>query len=276
MQLKKYFAPTFATLLLAGASVANAAAPINVTWNPSGTVPPISTQGPFTFNNIVLNTYSNIDIVGSTFSEQGFLDLSLFNLGSAPQAIPNAGFPAGTPYSLYIQFTATGTQSPGIPSNGNFTSLSYTLFGAPGVTTYNANGAGIFSSSGAAGTALATGSLLSPGSTSISIDPVTGSLLPAAQVFASFIPNSSLATRNFFVNPTAFQNLDFSGAFTNTGSVITQSSIQGGTRLSINGGGGNATFALAAIPEPDTYGMLLAGLGLFGFVARRRSNRDAA
>ena len=39
----------------------------------------------------------------------------------------------------------------------------------------------------------------------------------------------------------------------------------GDTRLSLNGGGGNATFALAValalttISEPDTYGMLLAG-----------------
>ncbi|WP_295990568.1 FxDxF family PEP-CTERM protein [Rugamonas sp.] len=26
----------------------------------------------------------------------------------------------------------------------------------------------------------------------------------------------------------------------------------------------------AAVPEPETYGMLLAGLGLMGFIARRR------
>ena len=28
--------------------------------------------------------------------------------------------------------------------------------------------------------------------------------------------------------------------------------------------------SLAAIPEPETYAMLLAGLGLLGFIARRR------
>lgn len=33
---------------------------------------------------------------------------------------------------------------------------------------------------------------------------------------------------------------------------------------------GNATVAVAAVPEPETYAMLLAGLGLLGFVARRR------
>ncbi|WP_256209002.1 FxDxF family PEP-CTERM protein [Nitrosospira sp. Nsp14] len=29
-------------------------------------------------------------------------------------------------------------------------------------------------------------------------------------------------------------------------------------------------FLLAPIPEPETYAMLLAGLGLLGFIARRR------
>ena len=35
MQLRKYLAAPFAALLLTGASLANAAAPIDVTWNPS-------------------------------------------------------------------------------------------------------------------------------------------------------------------------------------------------------------------------------------------------
>ena len=76
--------------------------------------------------------------------------------------------------------------------------------------------------------------------------------------------------------PTLSQILDLSAAFTNTGSVITQFPL-GGTnfRLSLNGGGGNATFAITAVPEPDTYGMLLAGLGLFAFIARRRGQKVA-
>jgi hypothetical protein len=32
----------------------------------------------------------------------------------------------------------------------------------------------------------------------------------------------------------------------------------------------------AAVPEPETYAMMLAGLGLLGFVARRRRERNAA
>jgi hypothetical protein len=38
-----------------------------------------------------------------------------------------------------------------------------------------------------------------------------------------------------------------------------------------NGGGAfGGDLTIAAVPEPETYGMLLAGLGLVGFMARRR------
>ena len=38
----------------------------------------------------------------------------------------------------------------------------------------------------------------------------------------------------------------------------------------------NLTYNAAPIPEPETYAMLLAGLGLLGFVARRRKQQAAA
>jgi len=36
--------------------------------------------------------------------------------------------------------------------------------------------------------------------------------------------------------------------------------------------GGEATLEISAVPEPETYGMMLAGLGLMGFVAARRKS----
>jgi len=273
MQLRKYLAAPLAALLLTGASLANAAAPIDVRWNPSAT--PISTAAPFTFDNILINTYAAIDITGggTAFSEQGFAVLTVFSNNGLPTSIPTASFPGGTAYSLYISFTATGTQTPGLPSTGSFTSMNYSLFAASGVTVFaDSNADGIFEATGAPAITLATGSLSAPGSTSLAGTP--GNLLPAANVLATFIPNAAFA--GFFVNPTASQILDLSAAFTNTGSVITQIAL-GGTnfRLSLNGGGGNATFAVTSVPEPDTYGMLLAGLGLFAFIARRRGQKVA-
>lgn len=38
------------------------------------------------------------------------------------------------------------------------------------------------------------------------------------------------------------------------------------------GGGGFYSVAIAAVPEPETYAMLLVGLGLIGFAARRRKH----
>jgi hypothetical protein len=35
-------------------------------------------------------------------------------------------------------------------------------------------------------------------------------------------------------------------------------------------GGGLTLTAVAAVPEPETYAMLLAGLGVIGAIARRR------
>jgi hypothetical protein len=37
----------------------------------------------------------------------------------------------------------------------------------------------------------------------------------------------------------------------------------------------SVTLALAPVPEPETYAMLLAGLGLLGFMARRRKTAEA-
>jgi hypothetical protein len=275
MRLRKYFSVMFAALLFTGASFANAAAPIDVTWNPSA-VPGLSNAGPFTFDNVLINTYGNIDITngGTAFSEQGFARLTAFSNNGLPTSIPTAGFPGGsTAYSLYFTFTATGTQTGGIPSTGSFTSLNYTMFGAPGVTTFaDSNNDGIFELTGAPAITLATGSLLSPGSTSLTLG--SAGLLPASQIFASLVPNAAFA--GFFVNPNASQALDLTAAFTNTGTVITQFDLGGGNfRLSLNGGGGNATLAVSAVPEADTYGMLLAGLGLFGFIGGRRRQKAA-
>ena len=290
MRTVKYLKTAIAALSLVGASTAHSAlTPIDVTWNPSAAG--ITNAGAFTFNDIVLNTFANIDLnsAGTSFSEQGFLRLSVFTLNGLPTSIPNAGFPTGSPYSLYISFSGTGTQTAGTPSFGQFTSLTYSLLGAPGTTTFTPSAAGTFSASGPAPVTLATGSLTTPGSVAITTDPVSGLLLPAAQITASFNPNPAFA--GFFVNPPATAPLSVTAAFTNTGTVVTSTPLGGGaTRLTLNGGGGNATLALGAtppgpgpgpgpgpspVPEPDTYGLVLAGLALLAFAAKRKTKRSS-
>ena len=49
-----------------------------------------------------------------------------------------------------------------------------------------------------------------------------------------------------------------------------------GTLTGSSGGTYGGTISAAPIPEPETYAMMLAGLGLMGFVVRRRKQKDAA
>ena len=46
-------------------------------------------------------------------------------------------------------------------------------------------------------------------------------------------------------------------------------------RLSGASTGGAYTITLAPVPEPESYAMLLAGLGLMGFIARRRKSNNS-
>ena len=60
------------------------------------------------------------------------------------------------------------------------------------------------------------------------------------------------------------ETLNLSGFWANTNGSISNVAIFNNTAP----GGGGGT--IAAIPEPETYAMLLAGLGLVGFAARRK------
>ena len=61
------------------------------------------------------------------------------------------------------------------------------------------------------------------------------------------------------------------------GSAITGPAYIQVTGVTDGGNGGIYSGAIAAaVPEPETYAMLLAGLGLMGAVVRRRSNRKTS
>ncbi|MEO8440995.1 MAG: PEP-CTERM sorting domain-containing protein [Betaproteobacteria bacterium] len=84
------------------------------------------------------------------------------------------------------------------------------------------------------------------------------------------------------IYPTAAQTLDISGVlFTTVGGAIwnlwgntpTDYQLYSYSPVAVDVRGGSMT--LTAVPEPGTYAMMLAGLGLMGFVASRRKQKTA-
>ncbi|MCB2004741.1 MAG: PEP-CTERM sorting domain-containing protein [Rhodoferax sp.] len=56
--------------------------------------------------------------------------------------------------------------------------------------------------------------------------------------------------------------------------VLSSTTDAYGSVMAASGDVGNpGQFILAAVPEPETYAMLLAGLGVIGSIARRRRAR---
>ena len=53
----------------------------------------------------------------------------------------------------------------------------------------------------------------------------------------------------------------------NAGDTIRNGGERGAYRITFSS---DSAFAVTAVPEPETYAMLMAGLGLMGFIARRR------
>jgi hypothetical protein len=49
--------------------------------------------------------------------------------------------------------------------------------------------------------------------------------------------------------------------------------LAAGTKLDYSQLYSNGTVSVTAVPEPETYAMMLAGLGLVGWSARRRASR---
>jgi hypothetical protein len=266
--LNPHFKRTAVALaMLAGC--ASASALPTFTFNPAAAAPTLAGTS-FTADNILISDYSTVTFDGAgNFTDTGFLSVSAFQLGGV--TIIPAGL--NSTYGMYFAFSGTGTTTAGDPSTtpttGTFTSLTYTLYGYNGpaasfgftgnTPTENASGEVV----------LATGTLING----------TASTTPAAAGNgAPFTPSAAAKTTfavaageaNFFVDPNPFHNLSFA-AFTNTTTQV--EAFTGGFR--IRQGGGAVNFATTpAIPEPETYALMLAGLGAIGFVARRRRPQD--
>jgi hypothetical protein len=132
--------------------------------------------------------------------------------------------------------------------------LTVTVFGAPGSAFEEY--ANFMTSSGGSGSSVANTYTLTFGGISIfEIDNLTIEVWDnthpnGLNLYSTFSGDNTTAA---FTLPTAGQyHLDISGTF------------------GPNASAGQYSVAIAAVPEPETYAMLLAGLGAMGFVARRR------
>ena len=190
---------------------------------------------------------------GGVFTESGLATFSTYNnpfntpLPSSMTGL-NQG-PGTTGYNLYATFTATGTASPaaGGGLNGIFDTFVVSFMADPDRNTTTTSGT-------------------TPGGvTGDDILVASGTLLNGGFHVFPGLANGDFAVR-IAANPvggffSGIPIIDMTGVNTSI-SGVGPGEFQGGTIL----GSGN----VQAIPEPETYALMLAGLGALGFVARRR------
>lgn len=208
-------------------------------------------------DNILVSSFSTVTIdAGGNFTQSGYLPVTGFQMGGS--SFTPSGLNAD--YGMYIAFTGTGTTTTNDPTTtlnfGNFTTLTYTLYGYNGTASFGFSG-NTATETASGEIALASGSLIS--GTVLTVPTGNGTFAPSAN--AMLTVNVDMPA--FFDAPDPFYAVALT-AFTNTPSQVEP--FAGGFR--IRQGGGALNFA--PIPEPSSIAMLLGGLAAVGFVYRRR------
>lgn len=250
-----------ATAVASAVACATAAAALpQFTFNPAAGGISGAPASTITADNILISDYSTVVIdAAGNFTDTGYLAVSSFQLGGTTFT------PAGlnSTYGMYFAFSATGKQSVGnpalVPTFGTFSSLSYTLYGYNGTGTFGFNGNTPTVTTTGAQTALASGTLIS-GSVSTIPSGDGSTFTPSANARV----NWTVLDQPFFVSPIPFYAMAET-AFTNTTGEVEP--FANGFR--IRQGGGSLNF-VSTVPEPGTFGLLLSGLAVVGFIARRR------
>jgi hypothetical protein len=224
-----------------------------------------------TADNILLSDFSNVTFTGdTTFTDTGFLSITGFQLGGSN--VTAGGL--NSTYSLYFQFSGTGHLTLGTSASdpraevtaGVFDTLTYSLIGSSGNASFGFSGNTPTVTPGGDTQELGSGALVNG---NVVTTPANGgtAFVPSAAATLTF---AVAAGKDGFFSPNPFYGMAFT-AFTNSVSTVEPFGEGGaGSGFNINNGGGNVNFA-APIPEPQTYALMMAGLGVIGWVARRRA-----
>ncbi|MDY0747605.1 flocculation-associated PEP-CTERM protein PepA [Paucibacter sp. R3-3] len=258
-QLPAVFRQTLLSIGLALASLSASALP-SFTLDPST----IGLAGSaFTADNLLVSNFSTVlNGPAGAFTETGYLSVTGAQLGGGMAMA--AGLNTG--YGLYVQFagaghTTFGTDPTTGPTFGTLDSLTYTLYGYNGTATFGFDAGNMPMTTATGAIALASGMLV-PGTGSVTTTPSAPLFAPSANAILTM---DGTAGGAFFASPNPFMNQALT-SFSNTSSQV--SLINGG--FTIRQGGGSINFS-SAVPEPESYALLAAGLAVIAFVSTRRS-----
>ena len=267
--------------MLIAASGSAQAVPVatNFTWSPMA----IGLTGGDITNaaGYSVNDYATIATAASgAFTESG--DLSIINFtDSTGNLVSSPGL--NSSYSIYLQFNATGNQGGPIPNvgsttTGTFSTLQFALYAVPSSTpTFSTSTSGVMITNNAGAEVIATGSLDTTATNTVTLTNATTGISPTANIQVSFLPCTSATQSDsqgtcagnesaFFVSPSASTLQVAVGNFSAT---PTRASFSG-TDILIAGGAGNVTQAVNVTPVPEPASFAIIGAGFLGLGLIRR------
>jgi hypothetical protein len=263
---------TVAILALGISSQASAQVFPSFTVDPNGAFGAVGGphQGPFQADFITGNSSTLVTTSGSpTAHGAGWVNLSSFvNAGSNVLATTsglNNSWQMWAEFSYDVSLTGGAYAKPG--STYNVTNLNVAFWADPSIATPTRFTSA--SNSGEAATVAHGVDAFQIGSANLIVGVANINTLGGTSFNSTnnFLLND--AGTSLFPNPAPFHTIQ-SNEFNNTtqGVFIDPQ----GTFIALNETSGGVDFNLSPIPEPETYAMLLAGLGLMGFMTRRRKS----